>query len=39
MNLAAELLEHHAIVSPRAKEREAASKARKNTKIRFWPYA
>ena len=39
MNLAVELLEHHAIVSPRAKEREAASKARKNTKIRFWPYA
>jgi chromosome partitioning protein len=39
MNLAAELLEHHSIVSPRAKEREAARTARKNTKIRFWPYA
>ena len=39
MNLAAELLEHHAIVSPRAKEREQANKARKNTRIRFWPYA
>jgi len=39
MNLAAELLQNHAIVSPRAKERAAATAARKNTKIRFWPYA
>ena len=38
-DLGQELLAHHAIVSPRAKEREHASKARKNSKIRFWPYS
>jgi chromosome partitioning protein len=38
-DLADELLAHHKILSPAAKDREASAKARKNTKIRFWPYA
>ncbi len=38
-DLADELLSHHKIISPAAKEREANAKTRKNTKIRFWPYA
>ena len=38
-DLADELLANHKIVSPAAKAREASSKARKNSKIRFWPYA
>ena len=38
-SLAEELLAHHKIETPRAKERAKASNARKNTKIRFWPYA
>jgi len=38
-DLADELLANHKIVSPAAKQREASAKARKNSKIRFWPYA
>jgi chromosome partitioning protein len=38
-DLADELLANHKILSPAAKDREASAKARKNTKIRFWPYA
>ena len=37
--LADELLQRHDIESPRAKERKELAKVRKNTKIRFWPYA
>jgi chromosome partitioning protein len=38
-DLADELLAHHKILSPAAKDREASAKARKNARIRFWPYA
>jgi chromosome partitioning protein len=38
-DLADELLANHKIVSPAAKQREASAKARRNSKIRFWPYA
>jgi chromosome partitioning protein len=38
-DLADELLANHKIVSPAAQQREASAKARKNSKIRFWPYA
>lgn len=37
--LAEELLVRKSIDSPRAKERKELAKIRKNTKIRFWPYA
>lgn len=38
-DLADELLANHKIVSPAAQQRDASAKARKNSKIRFWPYA
>jgi chromosome partitioning protein len=38
-DLADELLTKQKIVSPAAKEREHRANARKNSKIRFWPYA
>src|SRR5579859_834415 len=38
-DLADELLAHHKILSPAAKDRESSAKARKNAKLRFWPYA
>lgn len=37
--LAEELLSRNSIESPRAKERRELAAIRKNTKIRFWPYA
>jgi chromosome partitioning protein len=37
--LAEELLARKSIESPRARERRDLSNIRKNTKIRFWPYA
>ena len=37
--LAEELLERNKIESPRAKERKELAAVRKNSKIRFWPYA
>src|ERR1700756_5715412 len=36
--LSDELLANHKIVSPAAKQREHSAKARKNSKLRFWPY-
>ena len=38
-DLAEELLTRSNIESPRARERKALSDVRKNTKLRFWPYA
>ncbi len=37
--LAEELLARNEVESPRAKERKELAAIRKNTKIRFWPYA
>jgi chromosome partitioning protein len=37
--LAEELLSRNSVESPRAKERKELAAIRKNTKIRFWPYA
>ena len=37
--LAEELLSRNEVESPRAKERKELAAIRKNTKIRFWPYA
>lgn len=37
--LAEELLSRNQVESPRAKERKELAAIRKNTKIRFWPYA
>jgi chromosome partitioning protein len=37
-DLADELLANHKIVSPAAKQREHSAKARRNSKLRFWPY-
>ncbi|HEY4051966.1 MAG TPA: ParA family protein [Acidobacteriaceae bacterium] len=38
-DLAEEILTRNNIESPRAKERKAAPPARRETKVRFWPYA
>ncbi|HEV2273209.1 MAG TPA: ParA family protein [Acidobacteriaceae bacterium] len=38
-DLADEILARNDIESPRAKDRKAAAKIRRETKVRFWPYA